>query len=202
MLSQLIFLPGALGRTAQWRPISTQLAHSGERIHFGWPGFGSTPSDPLVSGIDDLVRLVVARINKPTALLAQSMGGVVAIRAALEKPTLITHLVLAVTSGGVDVRGLGGADWRPAFRQANPHLPEWFSSDQHELSDRLAELTMPVLLLWGDSDPISPVSVGKRLAGLFPQAELHVVSAGDHDLLETHAAILAPIINAHLSGKD
>lgn len=191
-----------MGRTEQWHPISTQLAHLGERIYFGWPGFGSTPADPLVSGIDDLVRLVVARINKPTALLAQSMGGGVAIRAALEKPALITHLVLAVTSGGVDVRGLGGSDWRPAFRQANPHLPDWFSSDQDDLSDRLAELTMPVLLLWGDSDPISPVSVGRRLAELFPQAELHVISAGDHDLLETHVAILAPIINAHLSGKD
>lgn len=199
MLSQHIFLPGAMGRTEQWHPISTQLAHPGERLHFGWPGFGSTPADPLVSGIDDLVRLVVARINKPTALLAQSMGGVVAIRAALEKPALITHLVLAVTSGGVDVRGLGGSDWRPAFRQANPHLPDWFSTNQADLSERLAELTMPVLLLWGDADPISPVGVGKHLLGLFPRAQLHVVAGGDHDLVEVHAQGLAPIIDAHLA---
>lgn len=200
MSSQLILLPGALGRIEQWEPVASQLQSSADRLSFGWPGFGSTPPDPSVSGIEDLVERVVARIDKPTALLAQSMGGVVAIRAALEKPSLITHLVLVATSGGIDVRGLGGSDWRPAFHQANPHLPDWFSTDQNDLSSRLAELKMPVLLLWGDSDPISPVDVGRKLADLFPRSELHVISGGDHDLLETHAALLAPIIDSHFSG--
>lgn len=199
MPKQLIFLPGALGRTEQWQSISERLEFSGQRIHLGWPGFGATPLDPLISGIDDLVLQVVGRINQPTALLAQSMGGVIAIRAALEKPKLVTHLVLAVTSGGIDVRSLGGTDWRPAFKQANPHLPDWFSMDQSDLSERLAELRIPVLLLWGDADPISPIAVGKRLAGLFPRARLHVTPGADHDLIETHAAALASIIAHHLS---
>jgi pimeloyl-ACP methyl ester carboxylesterase len=50
-----------------------------------------------VRGIADLVSRVVGRIEGATALIAQSMGGVVAVRAALEKPDLVRHLALTVT---------------------------------------------------------------------------------------------------------
>jgi pimeloyl-ACP methyl ester carboxylesterase len=45
---------------------------------------------------------VVQYIDEPTALIAQSMGGVIAARAALERPDMVTRLVLSVTSGGID----------------------------------------------------------------------------------------------------
>lgn len=197
-----MFLPGALGRTQLWEPVANLLSHPARKVHMGWPGFGTIPPDPAVSGIDDLVARVVTKIDQPTALIAQSMGGVVAIRTALEKPWLVTHLVLAVTSGGVDVGSIGGEDWRPSFLRANPQLPRWFSTYQEDLSPRLSELTMPVLLLWGDSDPISPVSVGEQLAALLPCSHLHVVEGGDHDLVEMHAAAIAPMIETHLSREN
>lgn len=199
MPSKLLFLPGALGRTQLWEPVADLLSHPAEKVHFGWPGFGATPPDPSVRGIDDLVGRVAAQIEQPTALIAQSMGGVIAMRVALEKPDFITHLVLAVTSGGIDVMGLGGQDWRPSFQAANPLLPRWFSTHQEDLSPRLRRVTMPTLLLWGDSDPISPVRVGERLASLLPNAHLHIVQGGDHDLAETHAAAIVPLIEEHLA---
>lgn len=198
MPSQLLFLPGALGRTQLWEPVANLLAYPAAQVHFGWPGFGAVPPDPLVNGIDDLVASVVTEVDRPTALIAQSMGGAIAVRAALEKPDLVTHLVLAVTSGGVDVAQLGGQDWRPSFHESHPRLPRWFSTYQEDLSARLSRVTMPVLLLWGDSDPISPVRVGEHLAALLPCAQLHVVQGGDHDLAETHASTIAPLIDAHL----
>lgn len=149
--------------------------------------------------MDDLVAMVVAQIDQPTALIAQSMGGVVAVRAALARPGLVTHLVLAVTSGGIDVAGLGGQDWRPSFHEANPLLPRWFSTCQEDLSPKLANVTTPTLLLWGDSDPVSPLRVGERLASLLPCANLHIVEGGDHDLAETHASVIAPLIDEHLA---
>lgn len=199
MPSQLLFLPGALGRTELWRPVADLLAHPAAKVHFGWPGFGAAPPEPDIHGLDDLVAKVVAQIDQPTALIAQSMGGVVAIRVALEVPDLVTHLVLAVTSGGIDVAGLGGQDWRPSFHAANPLLPRWFSAYQEDLSRRLSKITMPSLLLWGDADPISPLRVGERLASLLPHAHLHIVQGGDHDLAETHASFIAPLIDEHLA---
>ena len=198
MPSTLLFLPGALGRTQFWDPVANLLQYPATKVHVGWPGFGATPPDPSIHGIDDLVAKVVAQIDQPTALIAQSMGGVIAMRAALEKPDLVTHLVLAVTSGGVDVAGLGGQDWQQAFHEANPLLPRWFSTYQEDLSARLSQLAIPALLLWGDADPISPVRVGERLASLLPRVDLHVIRGGDHGLAETHAALIASLIDAHL----
>ena len=197
--SQILFLPGALGRTQLWEPVANLLSHPAPKKHTGWPGFGSIPPDPLLNGIDDLVGMVAAKVNEPTALVAQSMGGAVAVRVALEKPELITHLVLAVTSGGIDVAALGGQDWRPSFFESNPQLPRWFAAYQEDLSPKLPTMRIPTLLLWGDSDPISPVGVGERLASLLPCARLHVVEGGDHDLAETHASEIAPLIDEWLA---
>lgn len=199
MPSQILFLPGALGRTQLWEPVADLLSCAAHKEHVGWPGFSSIPSNPLVNGIDDLVEMVLAKVDRPTALVAQSMGGAIAARAALEKPELITHLVLAATSGGIDVAALGGKDWRPSFIESNPRLPLWFATYQEDLSARLPTIRIPTLLLWGDSDPISPVRVGEHLASLLPRARLYVVEAGDHDLAETHATEVAPLIDEFLA---
>lgn len=199
MPSQIFFLPGAMGRTELWQPVAGRLAAAVPKMHIGWPGFGATPGDPSIAGIDDLVDMVAARVDRPTALVAQSMGGAIAVRVALEKPELVSHLVLAVTSGGIDVAAYGGEDWRPAFLAANPALPRWFSLYQEDLSAELSEIAIPALLLWGDADPISPVDVGRRIASLLPRAHLHVIAGGDHDLAATHADEIVPLIDQFLA---
>ncbi len=195
----LLFLPGASGNRAVWQPVSDGLRHPGKRQFVSWPGFGGVPPEPGVNGMDDLVARVVSAITGPTDILAQSMGGTIAIRAALERPDLVRHLVLSVTSGGIDLASLGAADWRPWYRDAFPSLPDWFVTDRLDLTGRLGELTMPVLLLWGDADPISPVAVGERLAELIPRAELVLVPGGSHDLVAERSDAIIPRIETHLA---
>jgi pimeloyl-ACP methyl ester carboxylesterase len=199
MTDKILFLPGASGNTAFWRPVADLLSHPGKRVHLGWPGFGQTPPDSAVKGIDDLVSLVLAEIDVPSALVAQSMGGVIALLAALAKPELVTHMVLTATSGGLDLSSLGARDWRPEFCAANPDLPPWFADYRVDLTDRLGTVRAPVLLLWGDNDPISPVRVGEKLAELLPSADLHVLAGADHDLGNTRAREIAPLIDRHLT---
>jgi pimeloyl-ACP methyl ester carboxylesterase len=195
----LLFLPGASGHTEFWRPAAARLRHPGVRHFLGWPGLGGLPPEPGVSGLDDLVTRVVRRITGPVALLAQSMGGIVAVRAALEKRDLVRHLVLSVTSGGIDVAALGARDWRPDFAARNPRRPRWFLDEREDLTERIREITIPVLLLWGDADPISPVAVGRRLSELFPRAELVVLAGGTHDLVAERAAEVTPHIDRCLA---
>lgn len=197
--SKLLFLPGASGSTRFWRPAADLLVHPAQKVHVGWPGLGSTPADPDVTRFADLVARVVTEIDQPAALVAQSMGGVIAMLAALERPELVTHLVLTATSGGVDMESLGAQDWRPMFAEANLFVPQWFIDYREDLTPRLAELRTPTLLLWGDDDPVSPVSVGQRLAALLPRAELHVFPGGDHRLAKILAAEVAPLIDRHLA---
>ncbi|MBS1157066.1 MAG: alpha/beta hydrolase [Proteobacteria bacterium] len=199
MPTKLLFLPGASGNTSFWTPVSVLLTHPARKVFLGWPGFGPTPQNPNVKGIKDLVKIAVAEIDQPTALIAQSMGGVVAILAALEKPDLVTHLILTVTSGGMNVASFKAKDWRPRFQQANPTYPEWFATYHEDLTPELYKITIPSLLLWGDADPISPVGIGEKLASLLPNASFHVFPGGDHDLANKLAKDLAPLIDNHLS---
>jgi hypothetical protein len=81
---------------------------------------------------------------------------------ALERPDLVTRLVLVVTSGGIDMKSLGDQNWREGFALANSLL-------------ELREISQPVLLVWGDADLFSAVAVGRRLLELLPSARMHVV---------------------------
>ncbi|CUI06714.1 alpha/beta hydrolase fold [Janthinobacterium sp. CG23_2] len=199
MPEKLIFLPGAGGNPDFWQPASDALTHPASRCLLGWPGFGVVPADPGIDGMDGLVALVLDQIDRPCALIAQSMGGVVAIQAALRRPDLVTHLVLAVTSGGVDMTDLHAEDWRAAFLAANPAVPRWLTDYRGDLSAAINTLGIPTLLLWGDADPISPVAVGNRLNGLLPESRLHVIAGGGHDLANRMAATIVPLIDAHLA---
>jgi pimeloyl-ACP methyl ester carboxylesterase len=199
MPSKLLFLPGASGDTQFWLPVANLLTHPAEKVYLKWPGLGPTPSDPKVNSMHDLVDLVVTEVDQPVALIAQSTGCIMAIQATLKKPELITHLVLAVTSGGIDLESFGAQDWRPLILAAHPSFPRWLFEYDEDLTPQLHKIKAPTLLLWGDADPISPVSVGQRLAALLPNAKLHIVSGGDHNLIITHAKEIAPLIDAHLA---
>ena len=188
-----MFLPGASGNTQFWRPVGARLQHPGARHFLAWPGLGGVPPEPGVSGITDLVARVVREITGPVALLAQSMGGVIAVRATLEKPDRVRHLVLSVTSGGIDVASLGAQDWRPTFGADHPGRPSWFVSEREDLTERMREIAIPVLLLWGNADPISPVAVGRRLA------ELVVVEGGTHNLVWERVDEVVWHIDRHLA---
>lgn len=196
---RIIFLPGASGDPQFWKPVADRLDHAAEKIMLGWPGFGANPRDPNVNSLDDLFRSVRALIDRPADLVAQSMGGVLAVRAALEAPALVRHLVLTATSGGLDVSRLGAVDWREERQREQPAEPGWFREDRTDFASRFGEITIPVLLLWGDADPISPVAVGRHLADVLPRAELVIMPAGDHSFARDRAEEIAPLIARHLA---
>ncbi len=192
------FLPGAGGSETFWRPVADKLKSMHPQRLFSWPGLGDEPSVANVQNIDDLVAIVVGALHDPSDLIAQSLGGLVAVRAALAVPQHIRRLILTATSGGVPIEDLGGSDWRPEYREAFPGAAPWIMEVKQDLSRQIPSISVPTLLIWGDADPISPVAVGERLRDLLPQARLHVVKGGSHDLAQTHATEVAAIISEHL----
>ncbi len=196
----LVFLPGAGGRAAFWQPVAVRLADLGPAVRLGWPGFGDAAADPGISSLDDLFTWLLGRLPPgPAHVVAQSMGGVLATRLAIEHPERVETLVLCATSGGVDVASLGGADWRAAYRAELPSVPDWFVVDRTDLTRRLREIRAPTLLLHGDADPVCPPAVMCLLEARIPGARSAVVPGGTHSFAHDHPDEVARAIRAHLA---
>jgi pimeloyl-ACP methyl ester carboxylesterase len=167
-------------------------------VFFAWPGLGNEPTDSAINGFDDLVAMVLGRMKEPVNIVAQSIGGLIAIKATLAAAEKVQRLVLAATSAGVPVADLGGSDWRSDYYLAFPNAAQWIAEPVPDMSREISSIEAPTLLLWGDSDPISPVAVGERLRTLLPNASLHVIPGADHDLAQSHAAVVSGLIERHL----
>ena len=192
----LIFLPGASGNTAFWQPV-IQLLQDDSTIVVAYPSFGGYADDVDVQSFEGLQADVLNQIQQPSVVIAQSMGGIFAVQAALKKPEQVQALVLVATSGGIDLSPFQVKDWREDYQQSFM-VPDWFVQHQSDLTDSLERIQCPVLLIWGDADPISPVAVGQALHRQIPHAELHIVSQGQHDLAYVHAAHVAQLIQNFL----
>ncbi len=198
MTRSLFFLPGSGASPDFWKPAGERLPSHWSKTYFGWPGIGHQPPDPAVRGFDDLVAMVADRLASPVDLVAQSMGGVIAARIALDHPQMVRRLVLTVTSGGVDMTSFGAIDWRDGYRKEFPEAADWIYERRLAAPLPIERIAQPTLLIWGDADPISPPGVGKHLAKLMPNATLHVLAGGDHALAQNMPDRVAPLIEAFL----
>jgi pimeloyl-ACP methyl ester carboxylesterase len=199
---KLLFLPGAGASPLFWRPLGERLPSEWPKTYLGWPGLGDEPPDPSVNSLDDLVAMTERAAGEgPVDVLAQSMGGVVALKLALKRPQIVRRLVLAVTAGGVDAAARAAQlhDWRETYRVSYPNAAAWIRDDRNDLTPRLGEVGAPTLLLFGDADPIAPVFLGERLAELLPNGRLVVIPGADHALVANEAAQVAPLIVQHLA---
>jgi pimeloyl-ACP methyl ester carboxylesterase len=199
-MTPLVFLPGAVGSASFWKPVADRLADLGPVHLLGFPGFGGNPADPTIHSLGELFAWVVDRLpSGPCHIIAQSMGGVLAVRLALEHSERVGRLVLVATSGGLEVARLCGSDWRPEYRAALPEAPSWFLEDRTDLTDRLSEIKARTLLLWSDSDPVSPPSVARFLAERIPDAHLVTVASGTHAFAHERPEEVAAAIRSHLA---
>ncbi len=196
----VVYLPGGGGRSSFWRPVADRLWRLGAPIVLGYPGFGDAPADPSLGTLSDLYDALLDVLPPRFRVVAQSMGNVLALRMALEHRDRVASLVLCALSGGVDVRSLGGAEWRDSLRAEQPHMPSWFIDDRSDFTDRLATLDLPALVISGELDPLSPVRVGEFVRDRLPSATLSVVAGGTHAMALEEPDRIAPLIERFLRG--
>lgn len=194
----LVFLPGAAGASEFWLPVARRLPDGWRKTLLNWPGAGDEPRDPEIAGFGDLTDRVSRSVDGRIDLIAQSMGGIVALALALQDPQRVRRLVLVATSGGLDVAQFGAADWRDEYRKKYPNAAPWISEQRVDHTEFLPTIRVATLLIWGDMDPISPVAIGRRLAQLLPNSDLRVLAGGTHSLAHDRPDEVASLIEDHL----
>jgi len=177
---QATFIPGAAGQGRFWSPVAERLQPTWRTCVVDLPGLGPVPARPDVSSYHDLVDFVAIGITSPTVLVAQSMGGYVALQLALRYPHRITHLVLAAVTGGVDMSLHRAADWRAEYAASHPQAQPWARDQVPDLTDQLHTITVPVLLLWPTRDPLTPLSVASAMASRLADVSLVTFDSDDH----------------------
>jgi pimeloyl-ACP methyl ester carboxylesterase len=194
----LLLLHGGLGSIDMFGPVLPSLAEHREVIGVDLHGHGRTPLgdrsiDPADMGDD--MALILDRLGYGQVdVLGYSLGGGVAFRLAVQHPDKVRRLVIVSASYATDglhpemrpqqgaVSGaiadsMKGTPMYEGYMAVAPR-PEDFPrlldrmgelmSRDFDWGDDVAKLTMPVMLVYGDSDMYRPehiVQFYKRLGG-------------------------------------
>jgi len=194
----ILFLPGAGGDPTFWRPVADRLPANWNKTLLGWPGLGNQPHDPAVNSWDDLYRSVERRLQRPIAIVAQSMGGMLALRAAVAHPHAVSHLVLTAAAGGIDLAPFGAVDWRPEYRNLYPSAAQWVYERAPANDAALGGIVASTLLIWAARDPTSPPAVGRHLAALLPNAQFVELDDDSHVFAKERPDDVGRLIARHL----
>ena len=198
-MNKLVFLPGASGSQHFWQPLRAVLTKYTDQQVIAYPSFDGVAPNLAIQNLHDLQEFVEKQIEDDSILIAQSMGGVLAVGLVLKHPQKVKGLVLLATSGGLNLQSFHCADWRTDYHEHFKTAPDWFVQDQTEFSRiQLESLDIPILLIWGDHDPLSTVQLGQYLAGIFKNAKLHIIQGGDHFFANSHANQVAMLIQDYL----
>ncbi|HEV8489511.1 MAG TPA: alpha/beta fold hydrolase [Candidatus Limnocylindrales bacterium] len=178
-------------------------------------GFGASRRQPfrLATAGARLGRWLEAVGAGPAAVVGHSLGGYVAADLAAARPDLVDRLVLVDAAalpleGPVrgHVRNLlrgGGRSERALVRiaivdiaRAGPIVivgaaRQLLASD---LSARLAAITAPTLVVWGEEDALILPSQGRRLAGVIPGARFASIPGAGHAPMWERPELFDPLV--------
>jgi pimeloyl-ACP methyl ester carboxylesterase len=95
--SPVLFIHGSLSSRRMWAAYETALAPRGS-IAVDLPGYGeaATPAEAVAYRLTDVVRTIrpMLSLRTPMHVVAHSFGGAVALRLAIESPSLVRSLTL------------------------------------------------------------------------------------------------------------
>ncbi|GIF17719.1 pimeloyl-ACP methyl ester carboxylesterase [Actinoplanes tereljensis] len=187
------------------------------------PGFDGTPRPAGLTTIRDVAEHYAAQLDEldldDVTVVGNSIGGWIAAELALLRPRRVSRLVL-VDAVGIEVPGHPVADFfslsMPEIAQLSyadpsrftppppPPNPEnrktlqVYAGEQSfvdpSLHARLAGITQPTLVVWGESDGIADLDYGRAFAAAIPGAEFRALPHTGHlPQIESPDLLLAAI---------
>jgi uncharacterized protein len=148
------------GNRALRAPLATALSGAGLSVLlFDYRGYGGNPGRPSEDGLAADARAAQAWVAaRPEvdpdriAYFGESLGAAVALRLAVERPPAALILRSPFTS----LTDVG--------RLHYPWLPvKWLLSDRYGSAARVAQLSVPLLVIAGERDQIVPAALSRQL---------------------------------------
>ncbi len=220
MKPALLLLHGALGAHTDFDPIVPALAAHYTIYRFNFHGHGGAPLPVMPLSIpmftSQLLDFIGEQKLAPVAVFGYSMGGYVALQAALEAPeafsriqTLATKFNWTPETAAKEARLLNAAALRqkaPAYAAAQQQLhgeQEWeplleataimmenLGSEPLLTADTLKNITVPVRIMVGDRDAMVSIEETTAAYRQLPQASLTVLPDTKHPLEKVNSAVL------------
>jgi pimeloyl-ACP methyl ester carboxylesterase len=200
----VVLLHGLGGSSDWWRRNFDALAARHAVSAVDLVGFGRNRlflrQSRLPLTFDDVAALLARWIEndgRRVHLVGNSMGGQIAIHLAARRPDLVRSVTLVNSTGipfEIDPRrhmenlflppgvvSFGRIVARDVFRAGPTAVMLAFSRLlRDDARPLLRQLGMPVLLLWGERDPLVPLAYAQQIAAEVPSARLEIVPHAGH----------------------
>lgn len=222
----LVFLHGWRSQGLVWKDIAEKINNQGFAIYMlDFPGFGGSPQPKVAFSVQDYADVVGEFIKKlklgNVILVGHSFGGRVAIKLSAIYPNLIKKIVLVDSAGLAENKSkeisflakIAKPFFKPSFMMglrekiykkigaedyvATPQLRETFLKVINEdLSDYLAQINKPTLIIWGENDKDTPTSAAKLMNEKIKNSKLVVLKgAGHFSFLDKPQEFLSELTN-------
>lgn len=234
----VVLCHGAGGNRDSLAPLGDALASHGLDVAAvalpGRTGSDGPPAETIEQAAAWLASLLALLAPEGTVLLGHSMGGGVAIEAAMGTEARVRALVLAATGArlrvhpdilaraaetveqGGHLAELGAAPLRPdgpptarshvltadALTPGESALADWRATDLFDRLSDVGDLDLPMLVIAGELDRLTPVKYAEYLVEHAPSAELVLLPGAGHWLPVEEAEQVADAVAAFVRRLD
>jgi pimeloyl-ACP methyl ester carboxylesterase len=220
-----ILIHGSGGGHRVWEPVAARLAGA---VAVELPGHPDGDPLRDVGDIARRIAAALEEVPGPRCLVGHSLGGAAAVEVARTRPDVVEGLVVVASGARLPVpdhamarldddfaaerdRLLAGFVTDPAGAAARPAReaieacgPAVLRADYEacrtvDLRGRLGAVRVPVLVVAGGDDPLTPPWLSEELARELPQAHMVVVPGARHLPMADVPLTLAGLIAAYLA---
>jgi pimeloyl-ACP methyl ester carboxylesterase len=216
----VVLLHGLGVTSAYFEPLALQLAAAGTVWMLDLPGFAGVPRPDHALGVDAYAGVVLSWLDRrgleAPLLLGHSMGAQIAVEVMARRPGVARGAVLVGPPVNVEERSavrqavrLAQSSWYESRDTLGVALrgyvrcgPAWFRSVLprmlvYPIEERIAQVPVPLLIVRGEHDAVSPRAWVQRLVDAAPDARWVEVAGAGHAVIYDHRDEMAGLVLAH-----